>query len=57
MEQNAFNPFESRFVDRLVSALATPRGHEDDTPRASAAETAAAWAQAFAEHDATSRPQ
>jgi hypothetical protein len=57
MEQNTFNPLESRFVDRLVSALATPRGHDDDAPRASAAETAAAWARAFAEHDASSRRQ
>jgi hypothetical protein len=57
MEQNLFNPFESRFVDRLVSALAAPRGNEDDTQRPSAAETAAAWAQAFAERDASARPQ
>ncbi len=57
MEQNAFNPFESRFVDRLVSALAAPRGHEDEAQRPSAAETAAAWARAFAERDASSRPQ
>ena len=57
MEQNVFNPFESRFVDRLVSALAAPRGHEDDTAHASAAETADAWARAFAELDAGTRPQ
>jgi hypothetical protein len=57
MEQNAFNPFETRFVDRLVSALAAPRGHEEDTAHANAAETADAWARAFAECEASSRPQ
>jgi hypothetical protein len=56
MEPNAFHPFETRFIDRLVSALVAPRDDVECSAHANAAETADAWARAFAECQASSYP-